>query len=100
MKLSYKVTGLVVALLVVSSAQAHPDRRPPAEAFNACESSSEGQSCSFSVPEREIEGMCITPPRRSALVCAPEGRRHGKGKGDKVDDASSREQTPAQNSGS
>lgn len=99
MKLSYKITSIAATLLIVSSAQAQQNCRPPAEAFSACASSSEGQSCSFNVPEREIKGKCITPPHRKELVCAPAGRRHGKGKGDMKGEAPASEQNVEEGAG-
>ncbi len=50
-------------------------RKPPAEAFTACEGQVEaGASCSFNTAEGDyIEGTCKTPKRSDdGLVCAPE----------------------------
>jgi 4-amino-4-deoxy-L-arabinose transferase-like glycosyltransferase len=45
---------------------------PPQEALDACASSSQGASCSFSLPNgNTINGSCIMPPNLSQLACAP-----------------------------
>ncbi len=46
---------------------------PPQEAVDACASSTEGASCSFTLPNRTVEGTCITSPNSSQLACAPQG---------------------------
>ncbi len=45
---------------------------PPQQALDACASSSQGASCSFSLPNgNTIDGTCITPPNLNQLACAP-----------------------------
>jgi 4-amino-4-deoxy-L-arabinose transferase-like glycosyltransferase len=47
---------------------------PPQQALDACASSTEGASCSFSLPNGStIDGSCITPPNLDVLACAPAG---------------------------
>lgn len=46
---------------------------PPQEALDACAASTQGASCSFTLPNRTIEGTCITPPNLDVLACAPAG---------------------------
>ncbi|MDO8464496.1 MAG: glycosyltransferase family 39 protein, partial [Gallionella sp.] len=46
---------------------------PPQEALEACATSSQGDSCSFTLPNRTVEGICTTPPNLDVLACAPQG---------------------------
>jgi 4-amino-4-deoxy-L-arabinose transferase-like glycosyltransferase len=46
---------------------------PPRQAITACEGEMQGASCSFDLPNRSINGTCITPPDLDQLVCAPQG---------------------------
>jgi len=47
---------------------------PPQEALDACASSTQGASCSFTLPNgNSINGSCVTPPNLSELACAPQG---------------------------
>ncbi|MFZ5446463.1 MAG: hypothetical protein ACOZQL_41125 [Myxococcota bacterium] len=51
---------------------------PPPEASAACQSSSAGAACSFSVDGHTVSGTCDTPPGASSLACRPAGMgRHG-----------------------
>ena len=46
---------------------------PPQEAVNACASSTQGASCSFTLQNgNTINGSCITPPNLDVLACAPQ----------------------------
>ncbi|HEX6241067.1 MAG TPA: hypothetical protein VFZ61_09240 [Polyangiales bacterium] len=45
-------------------------RRPPAEAFSACEGKSEGAECQVQHHERTIDGVCVAPSKE-ALFCMP-----------------------------
>ncbi len=57
-----------------SDGQGGKRRGPPAEAIEACASSSEGDSCSFAGRGGDtIEGSCIVPRSEDSLACAPEG---------------------------
>ncbi len=46
---------------------------PPQEALDACANLTQGDACSFTLPNRTIDGTCITPPNSDALACAPQG---------------------------
>ncbi|MBK9210944.1 MAG: glycosyltransferase family 39 protein [Anaerolineales bacterium] len=46
---------------------------PPQEALDACAILTQGDACSFTLPNRTIDGTCITPPNSDALACAPQG---------------------------
>ncbi len=48
-----------------------PPRKPPQEAIAACSSKSKGDSCSFTLGDRTINGTCNSPPDGSALACRP-----------------------------
>jgi hypothetical protein len=54
---------------------------PPREAVEACQGSSAGAACSFSLDGSSISGTCQTGPGGSgALACAPKDRPpHGRG---------------------
>lgn len=45
----------------------------PQEAIDACAASTQGASCSFALPNRSVDGTCITPPGLDVLACAPQG---------------------------
>ena len=50
--------------------------KPPAEAFEACASKSEGQSCTVSSSRGEMSGTCKAPPKgEGELACVPAGKR-------------------------
>jgi acyl carrier protein len=71
---------LTVALAVVvagavprnAAAQSGPPQIPE-QAFAACESKVEGDSCSIDFRGRELKGTCIKAPSGSRLVCRPNG---------------------------
>jgi 4-amino-4-deoxy-L-arabinose transferase-like glycosyltransferase len=47
---------------------------PPPQAVDACTSSTQGDTCSFTQPNgNTINGSCITPPNLDVLACAPVG---------------------------
>ncbi len=47
---------------------------PPQQALDACASSTQGDTCSFTQPNgNTINGSCITPPDMNVLACAPVG---------------------------
>ncbi|MFO0598954.1 MAG: hypothetical protein U0228_26840 [Myxococcaceae bacterium] len=57
-----------------------PGRGPPPEALAACQSSSAGAACSFSLGGRTLDGTCRNGPNGEALACAPphgQGQHHG-----------------------
>ncbi len=52
--------------------QQNPRQGPPQEALAACANSTQGASCSFTLPNgNSIDGSCITPPNLDVLACAP-----------------------------
>lgn len=48
----------------------HGPRRPPPEAYSACEGKSEGAECQVNFRERTIEGVCVAP-QKDELFCMP-----------------------------
>ncbi len=50
-----------------------PRQGPPQEALDACANSSQGASCSFTMPFGTVNGTCTTPPNLDQLACAPQG---------------------------
>ncbi len=56
-------------------AQPQQDTRqgPSQDAIAACANSTQGAACSFTMPNRTINGTCITPPNMDVLACAPQG---------------------------
>lgn len=48
----------------------HGPRRPPPEAFSACEGKSEGAACNVTFHERTHEGVCVAPSEEQ-LFCMP-----------------------------
>ncbi|MBM3178857.1 MAG: glycosyltransferase family 39 protein [Chloroflexi bacterium] len=51
-----------------------PRQGPPQEALDACANSTQGNTCSFTLPNgNAINGSCVTPPNSSQLACAPQG---------------------------
>lgn len=71
--------ALIVGISACAYAQPSSDdgkqrRGPPPEAFTACESKSQGDSCTVSTPKGELSGTCEMP-KGDKLVCAPEGGR-------------------------
>lgn len=74
---SFTLAALVAfALPAVASERPapRPDRRPPPEAFAACEGLEEGAACTVLTPneEAEIEGTCRRgPDGKGELACAP-----------------------------
>lgn len=53
-----------------SSSEEGERRGPPPEAFTACESQSQGDSCTVSAPHGDVSGTCEMP-QGDKLVCAP-----------------------------
>lgn len=78
-RLLLPLATLLLSAFSVSSL-AYPPRprenppRPPQEAIEACESLSEGDSCSFEGRHQElVTGMCVTLKEDEALLaCKPE----------------------------
>lgn len=69
-------TGTSTAQSGVSSADEalppEPPPKPPQEAFDACESASEGDSCSVTFDGQAHDGKCIKGPDGAGpLACAP-----------------------------
>ena len=71
---------VVLGLGITGAASARGPRKPPAEAFAACEGKSKGDECAFKHRDHEISGVCEAPPEGDALACRPNhppGRRPG-----------------------
>ncbi len=67
-------------------------RGPPQVAFDACASSTEGDTCSFSGRnDEQLSGTCFLPHGRE-LVCRPDG--HEERQGGKRGKERGREQAP------
>ncbi|OQY31577.1 MAG: hypothetical protein B6I38_05620 [Anaerolineaceae bacterium 4572_5.1] len=49
--------------------------QPPQEALDACLNLALGESCTVNLPNRDVEGICISDPQQDALVCVPENRQ-------------------------
>lgn len=82
MKQSQLRTTLIATFLIsnalLGTAMANdsqrPDRRgPPPEAIEACAALSENDTCTFSSPRGDAEGMCVVAPNDGSLACKPEG---------------------------
>jgi len=75
--LAMTVTGGLI--LTSLPAAAGPDgksgkrRGPPSMAFDVCAEQEAGAACSFEGRRGDVEGTCIIPDGRDALVCAPPG---------------------------
>ena len=53
-----------------------PPGGPPPEIFAACNGKTKGDSCSIKFGDREVTGVCDTPPpefKESRLACRPNG---------------------------
>ena len=69
---------LSLASLALAQPASHSDqvpppphgRRPPPEAFSACEGKSEGAECTVSFHEHTLEGVCVAP-QSDSLFCMP-----------------------------
>ncbi len=75
------VTITVISALSVIATNADERRRqgPPQAAIDVCENAAENDSCSFEGHQgTTLNGLCGMPPRRSELVCIPEGHKFGK----------------------
>lgn len=67
------LASLVTALpFAIANADRPPRRKPPQEAFAACASARQGDTCSVTLREHTITGTCATLPDTSALVCKPD----------------------------
>ena len=50
-------------------------RKPPPEAIEACSGLSDGDQCTFDLPNRNtIEGTCFRPTQELSLACRPSRR--------------------------
>jgi hypothetical protein len=47
-----------------------PHRRPPPEAFSACQGKSEGAQCTVSFHDKTHDGVCVAPGKEE-LFCMP-----------------------------
>ena len=50
------------------------NRQPPQEALDACLNLDMGDACTVNLPNRDVEGICISRPQVDDLVCAPNER--------------------------
>ncbi|WP_226642485.1 hypothetical protein [Microbulbifer variabilis] len=82
----YKVLIPIVLLAMISTATAQP-RKPPQEAYDACNGMAENDDCTVETKQQEtLEGTCLMPPKEERLVCVPE-KMKGRGPGrDKKED--------------
>jgi hypothetical protein len=67
------IAGLVTLASLASAQQPPPGppRQPPPEAFAACESKSDGDTCTVSFHGHEIHGVCTTESEGKRLFCRP-----------------------------
>lgn len=75
--LALDVVGVAVAQDADQRPASHRDerggpgpRRPPAEAFTACEGKAEGADCQVQLHDRTINGTCVAPSQ-DELFCMP-----------------------------
>jgi hypothetical protein len=67
------ILGLSALALAASAHADQPTRpSPPQEAFDACASAKEGDTCTVKHGDHEMQGTCATFPERG-LVCRPSG---------------------------
>ncbi len=50
------------------------NRQPPQEALDACLNLAVGEACTVNLPNRDVDGICISPQQLDTLVCAPDER--------------------------
>ncbi len=50
------------------------NRQVPQRALDACNGLTLGEACTVEMPQRTIDGICISPPQTDALICAPKDR--------------------------
>ena len=50
------------------------NQQPPQEALDACTNLYVGDACTVNLPNRDVEGICISPQQLDTLVCAPNER--------------------------
>ncbi|GAB2887881.1 hypothetical protein ACCI51_01625 [Microbulbifer echini] len=82
----HKVILPIALLAMISTASAQP-RKPPQEAFDACNGMSEGDACKVETPRGTMEGTCRKPPQQEQMLCVP-AKMEGRGpRKDKKEDA-------------
>jgi hypothetical protein len=71
--------GFLVAVTALASADRPSPRKPPQQAIDACANAKSGDTCTFSMPDRNgsgdahtITGTCETPPEQTTLACKPD----------------------------
>jgi hypothetical protein len=77
---SSRVVGLVLAGLggalvfpgAVRADEPPPHRQPPQEAFDACSGKKEGDDCTVTFRDKQINGVCEAF-KDSGLACRPSG---------------------------
>lgn len=50
------------------------NQQTPQQAVDACNALTLGDACTVEMPQRIIDGICISPPQQDDLVCAPNER--------------------------
>ncbi len=50
------------------------NQQPPQEALDACNGLTLGDACTVQLPNRDVDGSCVSPPQMDNLVCAPNDR--------------------------
>ena len=60
------------------------NQQAPQQAVDACSALSIGDACTVQMPQRTIDGICISPPQADALVCAPNERAPQNGQNPQV----------------
>ncbi|MDP9152192.1 MAG: hypothetical protein M3O36_19880 [Myxococcota bacterium] len=64
-----------IALLTSTTGQASAEGPPPLppEAYAACDTKREGDTCSVQIRDREIQGTCTAGDTAGRLFCRPSG---------------------------
>ena len=55
------------------------NQQPPQQAVDACNALTLGDACTVEMPQRTIDGICISQPQQDSLVCAPNERASQNG---------------------
>ena len=75
MNKKFQISILSIGFALLSTnvfAENDRHRKPPKEAFEACESLSENAACQVETPHGTLQGTCFKPPRKDLLVCKPD----------------------------
>lgn len=63
---------LALPFAVANADRPPPHHRPPQAAFDACASAKAGDTCSVTLPDHTVTGVCRPVPDGTALVCHPD----------------------------